>query len=138
MKTNKIILSLLFIFSMTLTVNTVSAAEKSTSVALNCITGDELTRNGETDLVRALRGKVAGMNILSTASFSNSSISMSGMSSLTSPQQPLFIVDGMSVESLDIVNIHDVEMVQVLKNNEATAIYGSRGANGVIVVTTKR
>lgn len=130
------ILALTFNF---LSVSTVSAREVSDRpVAHNCISGEELTRNGETDILRALRGKVAGLNISSSSSLSATESSFMGATSLYCTRQPLYIVDGMSVESLDIVNIYDVEMVQVLKCNEASAIYGSRGANGAIIITTKR
>lgn len=58
-----------------------------------------------------------------------------GRNTLTGPTTPLFIIDGVVVDSLDFVNLYDVDYVEVLKD---ATIYGSRGANGVIIVHTKK
>lgn len=100
----------------------------------NGISGDELRRSGQTDLWRALQGRIPGLTI-TTGRFGESEVSIRGQNSLTLPQTPLFIVDGVVVESLDFVNIYDVDYVEVLKE---ASIYGSRGANGAIIVHTKK
>lgn len=139
MKT-RISLIAIIAFLMTLTVVTPSYASERSASRLNCVTGEDLIRNGDTDLMRALRGRIAGLNIsaYSTNSADGFSTTMRGISSLNGSNKPLYIVDGMQVESIEFVNIYDVELVQVLKHNEAFSLYGSRAANGAIVITTKR
>ena len=135
-------ISLIILCLLSFFVIDASAIERK-AAPLNCVTGEELVRNGETDIMRALRGRIAGLNISArkTSNISASSSftsSMRGTSSLVGNNEPLYVVDGMQVESLDFVNIYDVALIQVLKSNEAFSIYGSRAANGAIVVTTKK
>lgn len=98
------------------------------------ITGDELTRSGRTNLLDALQGLVAGLNVGPSRIGHDPSVSMRGINSINLPQTPLFIVDGVVVESLEFISVWDVDRVEVLKD---ASIYGSRGANGAILVTMK-
>lgn len=98
------------------------------------ISGAELIRTGQTNLLAALQGRVPGLNVGPSFVGREPAVSMRGINSLNCPQTPLFFVDGVSVESLEFVSIYDVEHVEVLKD---ASIYGSRGANGAILVTTK-
>lgn len=93
------------------------------------ISGEELVRSGKTNLLDALQGRVAGLYI------SNGKALIRGVNSINLPTDPLYIVDGIEVHNLDMINLHDIDRVEVLKDAN---IYGSRGANGVIVVTTKK
>ena len=103
--------------------------------------GDELTKQQNFSALDNLRGKVSGVNIFSNSSqpgaYSNRVI-MRGMATINSSSDPLYVVDGVVMENFDLVNPNDIESMEVLKDASAAAIYGARGANGVIMVTTKR
>lgn len=96
------------------------------------ISGDRLRQTGQRDILKALSGLVAGLNI--TQVNGETDVNIRGQKSLVMSNTPLFIVDGTQVSSLDFVSVYDVESVEVLKD---ASIYGSRGANGAILVTTK-
>ena len=95
---------------------------------------------------QALKGQVAGLQITNTsgAPGGNTSILVRGISSITGGNDPLFVIDGFPVNNagvgnpLNTINPNDIESIDVLKDASATAIYGSRGSNGVIIVTTKK
>ncbi len=89
---------------------------------------------------QALQGKIAGVNIQNTSSEagSNPKITIRGISSITAGNNPLIIVDGQpNQDGLGSLNMADIQSVEVLKDAASAAIYGSRGASGVIIVTTK-
>jgi TonB-linked SusC/RagA family outer membrane protein len=91
-------------------------------------------------LDQALQGKIAGVSIQNTTSEAGAApqIRVRGMGSISASNEPLVVVDGYPVaEGLAFVDMNDVESVEVLKDAASSAIYGSRGANGVILVTTK-
>lgn len=100
----------------------------------NGISGEELVRTGETFLLQALRGKVPGMKVSSNGMNDGGIAQIRGVGSINQSTEPLYIVDGVRVSSLDYLNVHDVDHVQILKDG---SMYGSSGANGVILVTTK-
>lgn len=87
----------------------------------------------------ALTGKMAGVQITTTEGSPDAEIKVRvrGGTSLTQSNDPLYIVDGFPVESISDIPASDIEDITVLKDASSTAIYGSRGANGVILVTTK-
>ena len=103
--------------------------------------GEELTKNQNFSALDNLRGKVSGVNIFSNSSqpgaYSNRVV-IRGMATINASSNPLYVVDGVVMESFDLVNPNDIESMEVLKDASAAAIYGARGANGVIMVTTKR
>ena len=103
--------------------------------------GDDLTKNQNFSALDNLRGKVSGVNIFSNSSqpgaYSNRVV-IRGMATINASSNPLYVVDGVVMENFDLVNPNDIESMEVLKDASAAAIYGSRGANGVIMVTTKR
>ena len=90
---------------------------------------------------QALQGRVAGMEVTSTDGEpgSDAVIRIRGSRSITASNDPLIVVDGImdAVNSLSDINPSDIEAISVLKDASATAIYGARGANGVIIITTK-
>ena len=92
-----------------------------------------------TQATDALQGRVAGVNVVSDGLPGGSvKIRIRGTNSINKSNEPLYVVDGMVRESgLDGINPEDINSMQVLKDASSTAIYGSRGANGVIIVTTK-
>ena len=97
--------------------------------ATSGISGDVLIRTGRTDVMEALQGLVPGLSI------TNGKAIIRGIGSINASTDPLLLVDGVEVETLSYVNVYDVDKVEVLKDAN---IYGARGANGVILVTTKR
>jgi len=88
-----------------------------------------------------LRGKAAGVNIFSNSSqpgaYANRVI-IRGTATINSSSNPLYVVDGVVMEDFHLLNPNDIERIEVLKDASSAAIYGARGANGVILVTTKR
>jgi TonB-dependent starch-binding outer membrane protein SusC len=94
-----------------------------------------------TNALQAMQGKVAGVDITSNERPGQvGSINIRGVRSLTASNSPLFVVDGipLSTGGIDYLNPNDIETIDVLKDASATAIFGSRGANGVVIVTTKQ
>lgn len=91
--------------------------------------------------LQAMQGKVAGVDITSNERPGTvGSINIRGVRSLTASNSPLFVVDGIPLTTggIDYINPNDIETIDVLKDASATAIFGSRGANGVVIVTTKQ
>lgn len=97
------------------------------------ITGEVLRRTGKTNILEALQGLVAGLVII-VDQMGQSSVAIRGYSSILCDTTPLFLVDGTEVPSFDMISIYDVESVEIMKE---AYIYGTRGANGAILVTTK-
>lgn len=94
-----------------------------------------------TDFSQALQGRVAGLLVLNSGNSPGESptIRIRGRRSLTASNEPLYVVDGIPLEGgINDINPQDIESMEVLKDASATAIYGSRGANGVVLVTTAR
>ena len=91
---------------------------------------------------QALQGRIAGVDIMNTTGEPGAatSIRVRGTRSITASNEPLIVVDGVMdvVDDLSDINSSDIESISVLKDASSTAIYGSRGANGVIIVTTKK
>ena len=103
--------------------------------------GDEMKKNQNFSAIDNLRGKVSGVNVFSNSSQPgayNNKVVIRGMATINSSTDPLYVVDGVVMEGFGMINPNDIESMEVLKDASATAIYGARGANGVILVTTKR
>ena len=92
-----------------------------------------------TQVSDALQGRVAGVNVVSDGIPGGSvKIRIRGTNSINKSNEPLYVVDGMVRESgLEGINPEDIQSMQILKDASSTAIYGSRGANGVVIITTK-
>ena len=96
--------------------------------------------SADTDPMRALQGKVPGMTVTANGSPSGTgSVRIRGIGSFNASQDPLFVIDGVpTTASLNSLNMNDIESMQVLKDAASASIYGSRAANGVIIITTKK
>ncbi len=140
----------------------VSREKKALGYAVSEVQGADLlkSRGGVNNPVNALEGKVAGLQISSGAGSmgGSSKILIRGVNSLSGNNQPLFVVDGVPIEGTDYnstntarggggydygnliqdINPDDIDNISVLKGAAATALYGSRASNGVIMITTKR
>ncbi len=99
----------------------------------------ELKTSADTDPMRALQGRVPGMTITSNGSpVGAGTVRIRGIGSFNSSQDPLFIIDGVpTTTNLNTLNMNDIESMQVLKDAASASIYGSRAANGVIIITTR-
>ena len=113
---------------------------KDLTGAISSVGGKELANVPVTTAMQALQGKAAGVNIVteSGAPGAGAYITIRGGMSLTQSTEPLYIVDGFEMGSaLDNIDINDIESIDVLKDASSTAIYGARGSNGIILITTK-
>ncbi|NTW23055.1 MAG: SusC/RagA family TonB-linked outer membrane protein [Lentimicrobium sp.] len=142
----------------------ISRETKALGYAVESVTGDELTRSGETNVVQGLASKAAGVQVIGSGGTpgASSKILIRGNSTFTSNNQPLIVVDGVPIDNstnatnagdnpfniglegvnnsnraLDI-NPDDIESVTILKGPAAAALYGVRAGNGAIIYTTKR
>ncbi len=109
------------------------------SGAISEIKGEELTRRPVSSVQQALQGQVSGLTILDRGGApgkSSTSMRVRGVTTIGN-NNPLVIVDGIE-QSMDYLNPNDIESITLLKDAASTAIYGSRAANGVLLVTTKR
>ncbi len=110
-------------------------SRRECTLPYNIITGQELQRSGCRDILSALQGRVPGLNITSGETRGDYRVNIRGEKSFLCSSTPIFMVDNIKVSSLDFVNLYDVDYVEVMKDG---SIYGSEGANGVIMVFTKR
>ncbi len=106
--------------------------------AVGSVQGKELQARGTTSAMAALQGTVPGVDISSTSTRPGGSfnILIRGQNSMQAGN-PLYIVDGIATSNIDFLNPADIEQIDVLKDASSTAIYGSRGSNGVVIVKTK-
>lgn len=113
-------------------------ADLTGSVAV--VSTDNLKTSPDTDPMRALQGRVPGMTITANGSPSGTgTVRIRGIGSFNSSQDPLYIIDGVPTTfALNALNAQDIESMQVLKDAASASIYGSRAANGVIIITTKQ
>lgn len=116
---------------------TVKKRDLTGSVA--SISNEKLVTNPVPNVEQALQGRLPGVSVISQDGRpdANVSIRVRGGGSITQSNDPLFIVDGFPVSSINDIPADQIESIDVLKDASSTAIYGARGANGVILVTTK-
>jgi TonB-linked SusC/RagA family outer membrane protein len=134
--------------------------EKEQTGNISRITADQISKQPVSNPLQALEGRMAGVYVQQSNGIpgSNFTIKIRGQNSITSGNDPLFVVDGVpftpgnlsststsanilgtsGVSPLNSINPSDIESIEVLKDADATAIYGSRGANGVVLITTKK
>lgn len=119
-----------------------STTEPRSSISSVTVDSKAIVNRPQASIVQRLNGVVAGLSI-TTANGQpggNSLVNLRGISSINGDTEPLFIIDGAPVnqDNFRSINPNEIESVSVLKDAGATAIYGNRGANGVIIITTKR
>ncbi len=112
---------------------------KSLTAAVGSASGDQLRERPTNNVAEALAGQIAGLNVTTTDGSPDAEIQLRirGASSVTQNSEPLYIVDGMPVSSIADIPASVIQSVDVLKDASATAIYGARGANGVVLITTR-
>ncbi len=116
-----------------------TARKKDLTGAVSTVKGQDLVKVPVTNVAEALTGKLAGVQITTSDGSPDAEmiIKVRGGGSITGDNSPLYIVDGFPVSSLSDISSNDIEDITVLKDAASTAIYGSQGANGVILITTK-
>ena len=135
----------------------IKRSEKALGYSATSVNGEKLSASRTSDVMSSLAGKVAGVQISATSSDpgASNSVIIRGVSSLSGSNQPLYVVDGVPLDNSSVsssdglnsgfdfgnganaVNPDDVENMTILKGAAATALYGSRAANGVVMITTK-
>ncbi len=116
---------------------TVKKSEITGSVGV--VTADDLAQQPSVNPLQNLRGKLAGVTVFSNsgAPGGNNRILIRGMGTINASTQPLYVVDGVQTDNIDYLNPSDIESMEVLKDASSAAIYGARGANGVVLITTQ-
>lgn len=117
-----------------------SVKRKDLTGAVASVRGEDLAAVPVNNVAQALQGKLAGVNVTSGDGRPDADVSIRvrGGGSITQNNSPLFIVDGFPVSNISDIPASEIESIDVLKDASSTAIYGARGANGVILVTTKK
>jgi TonB-linked SusC/RagA family outer membrane protein len=121
----------------------------ATTGAIASVKSAELTQTPVVNVAQGLQARVSGVQVTqnSAAPGGNVSVRVRGTNSINGTSEPLYIVDGVQISNgggvnevspLSTINPNDIESVEVLKDASSTAIYGARGANGVVLITTKR
>ncbi|WPO77848.1 TonB-dependent receptor [Flavobacterium sp. KACC 22761] len=114
-------------------------SRKNLTTAVSSVKADDLNNGVIADVGQLLQGKVSGLNVSSSGDpTKTASVVLRGASTLNSSQGPFYVVDGVPGVDISIIAPDDIVTIDVLKDAAATAIYGNRAANGVIMVTTKR
>ena len=107
--------------------------------AVASVTGETLAKNPVSNVAQALQGQLPGVSVISQDGRpgGTTQIRVRGGGSITQSNDPLYIVDGVQVSDINDIPADNIESIDVLKDAASTAIYGARGANGVILITTK-
>ncbi len=132
----------------------ISRAEKTLGYSATTVKNDEIVNARTSNIANAISGKVAGVQVQATSSDPGaaSNIVIRGFSSVKGSNQPLYVVDGVPLQNVNMssqdkstalagignISSEDIESMTILKGAAATALYGSRAANGVVVITTKQ
>jgi TonB-linked SusC/RagA family outer membrane protein len=117
-----------------------SVRKKEITGAVARVRSEELENTVSSDLGTALQGQVAGVNVTASsgAPGASSNIQIRGISSISGTNTPLFVVDGIPQEGDPRLSINEIQSIDVLKDAASSAIYGTRGSAGVILITTKK
>ena len=103
------------------------------------VSEEDVTKSATSDPIQALQGRAAGVSIVSATGSPSATASIKIRGTGTpNDTNPLFVVDGFPMNDIDYLSPNDIESIEILKDASACAIYGSRGANGVVMITTKQ
>jgi TonB-linked SusC/RagA family outer membrane protein len=116
-----------------------TVAKRDITGSVASVKGEELTTIPVASAAEALTGKMAGVQVVTTEGSPDADIRIRvrGGGSITQDNTPMFIVDGFPVSNISDIPASEIQSIDVLKDASSTAIYGARGANGVIIITTK-
>jgi len=117
-----------------------SVKKKDLTGSVASMPASQIAELSSTRVEQALLGKVAGVQVKAVSGEPGVApqIRIRGVGSISAGVDPLYVVDGFPIDNLQSLNPNDIESIDILKDASATAIYGSRGSNGVVIVTTKR
>lgn len=117
-----------------------TSRRKDLTGSVGSVSSKDIDDLAVTRVDQALSGKIAGVQVQSVSGEPGVApqIRIRGVGSISAGGSPLYVVDGFPTEDIQMINPNDIETIDVLKDASATAIYGSRGANGVIIINTKR
>ncbi len=107
--------------------------------AVSTVKADALKKTPASNLTQALQGRAAGVTVNSNSGQPGAAatVRIRGIGTVNN-SEPIYVVDGIIVSDISFLNANDIESTEILKDASASAIYGSRGANGVVIITTKR
>ncbi len=112
--------------------------ERDLTGSITNIKGDEIANKPVVNPVSALQGKIAGVQVINSGKAgSDPEIRVRGTNSING-YKPLYVVDGLFNDNINFLNPQDIESMEILKDPSSLAIFGVRGANGVIIITTKK
>src|SRR4051794_9752250 len=115
------------------------SSRKNLSSAISSVKPEDLNRGAISDVGQLLQGKVPGLNISASGDPNRpAAVILRGASTVNSPGGPYYVIDGVPGADIATIAPDDIASIDVLKDAAATAIYGNRAANGIIIVTTKR
>ena len=108
--------------------------------SLSQVKGDDINAFPTTNVFQALSGRSSGVQVMQSTGAPGASVSIRirGSNSIRGSNEPLYVVDGFPINNPTVLNNADIESIEILKDASSTAIYGSRGANGVVLITTKK
>ncbi len=114
--------------------------KKDLTGSVSSIKSAEITKTATNNALQSMQGKIAGLDITKSSGETGSGITIAlrGNRSINASNTPLFLVDGIEYGSTLDLNASDIQSIEVLKDASSTAIYGTRGANGVVIITTKK
>jgi TonB-linked SusC/RagA family outer membrane protein len=118
-----------------------TVSEKEVSSAITHLDAKDLSTGSNNSVLMSINGKVAGLTVDNTAAAdpnSTPTLQLRGVTSVNAGLTPLIVVDGIAGANIDNINQNDVLSMDILRSGAASAIYGTRGSNGVILITTKR
>lgn len=115
-----------------------TAKKRDLTGSISKIGGSEVADKPSSNAINSLQGKVAGLSIVASGELNKApDVRIRGTSSLYN-SKPYYVIDGLLIDNMDFVNPNDIESIEVLKDPSSLAIFGVRGANGIIIVTTKQ
>ena len=115
------------------------ARKRDLTGSIVSIDGNSLKTSPDNNPLKSLQGKVPGLLVTNSGGAGTSpTIRIRGVATVNASTNPLYVVDGMFVDNIDFINANDISSIEILKDPSSLAIFGVQGANGVIIVTTKR
>ncbi len=115
------------------------ARKRDLTGSIVSIDGESLKTSPDNNPIKALQGRVPGLTVTNSGGAGASpTVRIRGVATVNASTNPLYVVDGMFADNIDFINPNDISSVEVLKDPSSLAIFGVQGANGVIIITTKR
>ena len=116
--------------------------KKDVTTSIGSVTAKDIANQPVANIAEAIVGKMAGVNVVQGSGQPGNSLNIKirGIGTITAGSDPLYVVDGVPLSggSLSNINTNDIESIEILKDAAAAAIYGSRGSNGVVIITSKK